>query len=578
MNKPTFLDRAVAVVSPVHALERAIARDRLRWFGYDAANPGTLRGGSGGAAKNGSPESARNSRDRVKLMWDARDLESNMPIIRCVLDRMAQQVCSRIRFHARVGTKEENSLFESVWLEWAEERADVSRRYDFRTLVELAFRAALRDGDAGANFVDPGDGFAMQLIEADRIGDPAKAANTTDESYISGIQIDVATGRPIEYDLFRRTRNNQYLPDIKVPADRFIHLTIPTRYDEYRTVSWLCAILGQARDLYEAFAYERGAAKWAASIAGIIRTPAPLGGGNPSIWDGTQTTNGTKTLEAQANKLLALQAGQDVTVFQGPARPSGSFQALIELTLQDIARGLNVPYGFFDMARLGGATSRLEAQQLQRTIARFQHHLTVKLLNPTKNRVFAEAIAAGKLPALPFWKQGRWSFGSSITADAGYAVDSDLALLRNGLKSGSAICAEYTGDDLEDVTEELANEGINFRNVASQTGVPIELIAPDRYINPTQTFADAATALEPPPPPDVSTLGENAVKHINEVQTQVSTGQLPPDKAIAALVALYGFDQATAALLIPAKPLPQPKPDAPSNPPAKPERPPRADA
>ena len=51
-RKPSFLDRTIAAVSPRYALHRAIAKEQLTYFGYDAANPGTKRGSSGGMAKN----------------------------------------------------------------------------------------------------------------------------------------------------------------------------------------------------------------------------------------------------------------------------------------------------------------------------------------------------------------------------------------------------------------------------------------------------------------------------------------------------------------------------------------------
>ena len=90
-----FLDRAIATVAPVWGLQRAAARDRLTLFGYDAANPDGARGYNGGIGKNGSSETPRMAMDRLKMMWEARDLERNMPIIRCALATSARAETTR---------------------------------------------------------------------------------------------------------------------------------------------------------------------------------------------------------------------------------------------------------------------------------------------------------------------------------------------------------------------------------------------------------------------------------------------------------------------------------------------------
>ena len=549
---PNFLDKTLAAIAPTFALERAVAKEKLKLFGYDAANPGTLRGGSGGSAKNASSENAQMARDRIRLMWDARDLERQMPVLRCVLDRCSQYVCSKIRYQARTGDKATDIAYELYFEKWANELADITGRYDFRTLVWLAFRAMLRDGDFGFAIVRTELGLQLQSIEADRIGDPHKASNASDELYVSGITLD-ENGRPVTYDVFNRSRIGQYTFDQAVPAESFVHLTNPTRVDEYRTVTWLCAVLGQARDLYEAFTFERGAAKWAASIAGVIRSPSPMGGGNGGLWDGTTTTDGkTSTMEAQANKLLSLRPGQDVTPFPAPNRPSGAFQALIELTLQDIARGINVPYGFFDMSRLGGATSRLEAQQLHRTFQRFQDMLVHSVLERIKNLVIAEGIASGELQAVENWQASAWRFGAHITADIGNSTAADIQLMRAGLKSGAQI-ADEQGEDFDELVTALDKEAVTFRDTASQSGIPIEMVAPDRYATPTQMLADAAAATQPPEPPSISTMGDKAVAEVLQVQISASTGQLPREQAVATLVMMFGIDPAVAESLIPEK-------------------------
>ncbi|MES2569351.1 MAG: hypothetical protein V4710_04770, partial [Verrucomicrobiota bacterium] len=97
-GKPNFLERGIAFVAPGLALRRASAKERLTEFGYNSAVPGFDRGRSGGQAKNASSESWRAHRDRVNIMWDARDAENNFCFIGGILHRVSSYVCSKIDY------------------------------------------------------------------------------------------------------------------------------------------------------------------------------------------------------------------------------------------------------------------------------------------------------------------------------------------------------------------------------------------------------------------------------------------------------------------------------------------------
>jgi len=551
-RKPSFLDRAIAAVAPTYALERAVARQKLTFFGYDAANPGTVRGSSGGMAKNAGSETPAMAQDRLKLMWEARDLERNMPIIRCVLDRMAQYVCGQIRYQAQTGNPEVDALTESYWQEWCESAADLTHRHNFRMLVELAFRSMLRDGDFGFVGVRNGSLYQLQCIESDRIGDPNKVSMQNLPDQVQGIRID-PNGTPVGYDVYIRDRHvSRYQFDRTVPANDFFFLSRPLRTDEYRTVSWLAPIIAPARDLYEFFAFERGAAKWAASIAGVITVSNPLDqgpGGNAGMWDG-RTVEGVPTETVQGNKLLRLKPNESVTPFNTGARPSGAFAAYIDAALRDIAMGLNVPYGFFDMSRFGGATVRLEAMQLDRTFKRYQEILVSKILEPIKRTVLNNAIAMQEIPATQGWNFGRWQFGPHLTADTGYDTDANLQLLAHGLKPAAEIAGEG-GYDFDEITEQIVKETTLLRDACQAAGLPIELVAPARFPDATNQLAAVAAAAEPQPTPTITDIGDGAAKQISELLTSAAKGELPREQVINLLVTVYQFDPAAAALIVP---------------------------
>jgi lambda family phage portal protein len=552
--KPSFFERVIAAVSPTVALERAAARDRLTQFGFDAANPGTKRGTSGGMGQNAGSETPRMAMDRLKLMWEARNLERNMPVIRCVLDRVTQYVVSQLLYQSQTGDSEWDSMAEHYFHDWMENWADITGRRNFRMLVELGFRSALRDGDFGFHLVRIGGRLRVQCIEADRIGDPNKVSSFTDSNYVQGIHLN-DYGQPTGYDIFKRDRkSSRYEFEQTADAKNFFLLSKPLRADEYRTVSWLAPIAAQARDLHEFFTFELGAAKWAASHAGVIRVADPMakaGAGSAGMWNGqTTTADGRPTEMVEGNKLLRLRPNEDVTVFNTGGRPAGAFTAAIEGVLRNIAMGLNVPYGFFDMAKFGGATVRLEAMQLQRMFNRYQEILVTSVLNKIKRAVLSNAIAMGELPANPNFDQGTWQFGKHLTADTGYDTTANLELLQAGLKPASVIAGEE-GLDYEDLIDQLVKEAIILRDKCAEAGIPVELVAMGRFPDASNQLAAAAEAMDPAPTTTLSDLGDGATKALGELLEKVAGGLLPRDEVVTMLISIYEISPEIAEALVP---------------------------
>lgn len=556
--RPNFFERTLATVAPTYALGRAIARDKLTYFGYDAATPGTKRGSSGGAQKNAASESARMNRDRIAMMWDARDLERQMPVISCGLDRYPQYVFPELSYHPGTGEPEIDSIYKAYFQDWCEFHADITGRHDLHMLAQLAVRSHKRDGDTGFVVVTEDVEFpALQAIESDRIGNPQNATTAANkENYAHGIKLD-RLGRPVGFEVYNRTNMASYKLDSEVEADRFIHIFKPMRFDQYRGVTWFAPVLAQCRDLYEMFAFERGAAKWAASYAGVIRYAGarmPGGGASdPTGWDGvSRTEQGSEAVKVEANKLLRLRPGEDVTPFNSGARPSGAFMAYIEAALRDIAMGLNVPYGFFNMASFNGTVSRIEIQQCQRTFRAEQRLMVAKFFNPIRDIVLADGIAKRLIPAHRKWRSGRWQFGKTITADVGYQSQADIAMMQMGLKTGTSIVADE-GEDFEEVTESNAKEAATIYKAALRHNVPMELITTTRYINPTELLATANAAAEPetPAPPTLETIGDKGAGQLTDVMAQVARGELPRAQAVAMLINVWSMDPNVAEQIVP---------------------------
>lgn len=562
---PSFIDRAVAFVAPEYGINRITAKVALAQLSYDAANPGSLRGGSGGLQKNAHSENPTAQRDRIALMWDSRDLRRQMPVLNCAVTRLAQYVAGRIKYQAAVSDNPAvNSAYEHYFEHWCKHSADMTGRVDFRTIVELAFVSAFTDGDVGANLaLNPFTGrLGVQLIQSDRIGDPRTVSANTSDDYTSGVHLDPNTGRVLGYDVFRRTKMNQYAKIGRFGPDQMRLIFLPELPDQVRGVTKFAPVLPQARDLYEMYSFERGAAKWAASIAGVVkskdaRTPGP---GSVLNWTGT-TTAGTPTQSVVPNKLLRLTDGEDVSVFNSNARPAGAFVNYIVTALKDIAMGMNLPYGFFDMSAFGGATARIETMQVQRVVERWQQVLETQFLDWVKNAVIDEAVALGALPPVRNPHLGRWNFGAHITADIGYQTAANLQMLAAGLTTRAKLAAEQ-GEDIEDIIAALANEIKIAQREATAKGVPIELIMPNLQ-GATKMLADIEAAKLPPPPPPslVDAKGDVTAKAVSDIVAGVKDGRYEPDTAFIILTQIYGLPPAEAEALV-ASVTPPPAPPA----------------
>lgn len=475
------IERVISFASPQAAVKRQFER-KIFEFGYDAARPGRARQSKGSGLWNAASENLQNNRDRVKMMWEVRDLVQNYSFIKSILLKEAMYVCGKIQYQANTGDPQIDTAIEEYWQNWCE-NCDITGRHVFRQLIQLCHVAMRRDGDFGFILVAQGPDLKLQCVEADRIGNPNQAG-TAEQNYFGGIKVN-ELGQIVSYRIFTRNIHGQYSDPTEVPPDSFVHYFDPLRSDQYRGITAFDTAIPHARDLYELLQMEKLAVKWASAQTGIITKQDPT---MPDWKQGDDTTSRGTPLEAvEAGKLHRLLPGENVTPFPAPNRPSPTFQGFIQALVREMANGLNLPYSFvWDMSVLGGATARLETAQTQRAFARHQNLLIEQVLNRIKNAVLTRAIAFQLISPIPTYKQGKWQFPAHITADVGYQTQADLAMLASGLKTRSDIYGEM-GLDFEDQSRILAREIQFYQQLAGETGVPIELL--------TQTLPNASALL-----------------------------------------------------------------------------------
>ena len=474
MSKPNILDKMISFVSPEIGLQRKYYKDRLE-FAYDAAKSSPSQSTMASGFTTAASESLMNQRDRIKMMWEARNLAQNYSFFKSILLKESMYVCGSIRFQSQTGDPQVDELYEQYWKDW-EKNCDITARYPFRHLVQLLHISMRRDGDCGFVMVTKDQQVKLQMVEADRLGNPSQyGKNNTKENYIGGITIN-DLGQPISYRVFRRTLHGQYKDPTEVPAGNFIHYIVPMRVDQYRGITCFETSIPHAKDIHELYKMEKMAVKWGASHAGVI-TKNDHGPDKWATKSAPVSKDGKKMEKIEPGKIVRLQPGDDISMFPNQSRPSPTFNGFVNTLVREMANGLNLPYAFvWDMSSFGGATARLEVQQAQRSFRRHQDLLTEQVLEPIKNAVISRAIAFGELPATQNWKKSRWQFNSQITADLGHEVQANLTMLDAGLKTHESIYGEH-GLDFQEEAQKVAREISYLQDLANQSGIPMSLLS-----------------------------------------------------------------------------------------------------
>jgi capsid protein len=567
-ERMNFVDRAVSFFNAEAGLRRMAARQILHEFGYN--DKPHRRGDSGGMTKNANSESWANHRDRIKAMWDARDLV-RYDWIGGVIARIVLYVCGEVRLKSNTGDPEIDAIYDAYFADWAGEdvdedngqfKCDITGRHPFSKLVQTALFSMLVDGDHGTVFrrkplpgeePDEATGpVCLQQIEADRIGSPIEGIQS--ETYIGGLTLDPVTGAVNSYRIYRRTRHTQYTDPQEIEPHNFIHLWDPDRGDQYRGVTHLLRLLNDCRDIREWIEGEKIAGKTQSQWAALVGTKDPYSKTGASAWEG-KTATGTPTQSAEWGKILKLAEGESFSLLAPPNRPSGGFLAFIQVVIRKIATSLDLPYGLvWDLAMLGGVTARIEVRFAQRRINYWQRLLLTRLIRRVRREVLAYGIAVDGLPAHPRWKKFDAHFGPWIVTDAGYETQSDMALVQAGFMSAADVAAKQSRD-IEEVFLRNATTVKAAQRVATDTGVPIELFAGGWLKDATQLLAAMQTPPSPPPEPpepgSLAAVGERGAAQIIEILTKVSTGELDRESAIATLVTVYKMLPEQAMAIVP---------------------------
>jgi capsid protein len=503
-NLPWY-ERAIAAVAPRAATERLRARFERHSLSYQAAVADRLY-----APKTwGTPsESTITQRDRVVMMWEARNLVENFPPAKAAISRYGTFL-TPTEYAPATGNRDYDALVADWFHTWCK-RCDITGRHSFRKLIQLAVEMRPADGDCGMIIVRSGKELKLQLVSSDRIGNPNELTygdqDPNKPHYYSGITTD-ARGKPVSYRIYTLTQVGNYLDPVEVPAENFLHYFDPFRVDQYRGISDFHSVARHAQMLKGILEAELAGVRFASQNAALVFTERGQAASRNIFTpaNAQPMSNGELPKHEQSDiaNIQYLYSGDKVQVM--PSRPGASFQGFVQEVMHEIALGLGgYPAGvLWGTQDFKGPSVRAEFAQADRVNSRHQGILCDKMLDPAKNAVILDAIARGELPlppraagetveqAITRATRGSFRFPPRLTIDVGRESAARISELNNGAGSLQEIASE-DGKDAYTRLEEKAQAAAWIKALAEKYDIPETAIILPGGMLPSTPAAAAA--------------------------------------------------------------------------------------
>jgi lambda family phage portal protein len=299
---------------------------------------------------------------------------------------------------------------------------------NFYDLQDLVLRGMLESGD---DFTVMPDGertptmpyaLRLQVIEADRVGNPAGAVDSA--TVAGGIKFEA--GRPVACHIYDRHPgalvfdansglfNGQWFDFVgRSGRRRVLHHFKQLRPEQPRGIPDLAPVMQLFRDLSTYKDAEIKAAVVSAFLTLIIETPA---GGNPAPVFGNAVTaqpqQNHDEIAMGPGSVIGLQAGEKATSVN-PMRPNPQFGAFVDAILHQLGAGSFLGSEML-MKRYNTSYTAARAAFLDA----WKHLLDLRtrvirtFCQPVVETWMAEAVAIGRVPAPGFFADPmlRWAY------------------------------------------------------------------------------------------------------------------------------------------------------------------------
>jgi lambda family phage portal protein len=538
---PPLLDRLLAGVAPQWALERAVARTRVgllqQLHAMTGASPGpeasaggyTSTAGTDGFLSRWSTRPRSAAADTLRQLPDqrgqSRDLVRNNAIAASAINtNVARAIGTGLAYSPQphlptLGWTAEHGA------EWASEVAaefslwadspdcDWYGEQNFYDLQDLVTRARLESGDAFTVLPDGERTAAMpyalrlQVLEADRVGNPGGKADTAD---VAGGVRRGANGRVSGYHVYTRHPGGLWLSggaalyagDWVTPVGesgrrRMLHHFKRLRPEQPRGVVYLAPVMGLFKLIGDYTDAEVKAAVVSAFLTLIIETPT--GAGIPNIFGLQQPApgpSGTSSTPAQADTqdlamgpaaVLGLAKGEKANLVN-PLRPNPQFGEFVSRVVDQLGAGTFIGPEML-MKKFNTSYTAARAAFLDA----WKHLLDVRtgtardFCQPVVETWMAEAVATRRVRAPGFFvdPRMRWAYTRAL-----WHGDS-----QGSLNPKDEVTAMRDAIDGRLTTHERASWeifGTDWRDVQPALAAELQALERDRMASPQKAGAPAA--------------------------------------------------------------------------------------
>lgn len=494
------------------ALERAVAgRDRRIWAQSKRfAGAAVDRLTASLAQWSGSISSSLDG-SLIILRSRARALAVDNEFARRFLSLVASNVIGpygptlQVRARNQDGTldKPANAAVEEHWRRWGK-NADIGGRMSLAHLLRVMIKAVARDGEALIKVVRNRRlpyGIALQLLEADRLGEEMNKTLPDGARIRQGVELD-SQNRAVAYWIKNQHPGENYgngpVQWERVPAGDIFHIFVQERGEQVRGYTWLHAVLMRLSMLH---GYEEAAviaARIGASKMGFYTKNANAPQDLAQLSDGEDGA-GEFLTDVSPGALSVLPEGYDFKNFD-PDYPHANFESFVKACLRGVASGLDVATHNVsgDMTDVNYSSARIAEMSEREMWTVLQEWLIDQFLTPLYQEWLNVALLTSSITflesgkALPPERYSKFSEVSRFQGRRWAWVDplkeatAARELIAGRLTSRTRIAASQ-GIEWEDLLDELAEE----EKAIAAAGLPGE--------NPAQKpLADPVKPVEQP--------------------------------------------------------------------------------
>jgi lambda family phage portal protein len=445
MFKQTLIDRAIAFVAPVHAVDRQRARAQLGVLAGLSDMGAQLGAGNapaaiGGRRRSSAPRDARtDTLPYLRLERGAsRELSRTSPIaVGAVQTNIDRVVGTGLALSAQPNSavlgwsvdqvlawkRQVHNEF-SLWADSPE--SDIEQTLNFYQQQALILRAVLESGDC-ATMLPDGEATAtqpytlrLQVLEADRIGNPG---NTSDTPTIAGgVKID-ASGAPVAFHVYTshpggilpgqggKPFEGTWIERVgKTGRRRILHHYRKLRPGMPRGVPYLAPIIECIKQISRYTEAEIMAAVVTAYFTVFVESPAASAA---PVFGAEEDAGGIDNpIEMGPAAVVGLAPGEKITT-ANPMRPNPNFEPFTQAVIKQMGMALGLPYELlvkqFNASYSASKAALLDAGVYFRSVRTW---LALSFCQPVYETWLAEAVARGRIAAPGFFTDPlmRWAY------------------------------------------------------------------------------------------------------------------------------------------------------------------------